>query len=203
MEKNRVNINKGILIGCIISAALLLGFLGSYAYFISTGNNNQNQSANIQTGNMALTFSDGTSSFQGGLNFGESATKTFTIENTGSLEAKAKINWLNLTNTYLKGSLTYTISYSESEDGDYIEIITNKNVPVSKTSTSKTLANNLTIPVGTTYYYKLIITLNYLEDIDQTADLNAVLSTEFMLEESYEEGIVPLIVMKKNCQRTH
>lgn len=46
---------------------------------------------------MLLIFSDGTKTFQGTLNFGESAVKTFKIENRGSLDANAKINWLNLT----------------------------------------------------------------------------------------------------------
>ena len=190
MEKNKQNVRKGIIIGCIVSAAVLIGILGSYAYFINTGNNNKNQSANVQTGNMALTFEDRNNGINEALNFGESIIKTFTIENTGSLDVKARMNWKNLKNTYTKESLTYTLSYRETEDGEYTEIITNKNVPRSSNISTQTLANNLEIPSKTKYYYKLEITLNYLEDIDQTEDLNAILSTEFILEEEYEEEAV-------------
>ena len=65
-------------------------------------------------------------------------------------------------NTYIEGSLTYKLSYSETEDGPYTEVISKTNIPQSKNASKKILANSLTVPVGKTYYYNLEMTLNYL-----------------------------------------
>lgn len=176
-------VRKVILIEIIICALILIGILGSYAYFISIPVG-KNQSIFVETGNMALSFEDGNTSFQGSLRFGESAVKSFTIENTGSLDASAKLNWANLINTYMNGSLTFTLSYSETKNGDYTEIISNANVPQSTNSTTTLLVNYLKIPSGVKYYYELKITLNYLESTDQTSDLSAIFSTHFSLEEA-------------------
>ena len=68
-------------------------------------------------------------------------------------------------NTYIEGSLTYTLSYSETEEGPYTEVISKTNIPRSQYTSKRILANSLTVPVGKTYYYNLEITLNYLEDV--------------------------------------
>lgn len=63
---------------------------------------------------------------------------------------------------------------------------------------TQTLADNLTIPPNTTYYYKLTITLNYLNDVDQTQDLNAILITRFLLEEDSRDYLNQIILSKAN-----
>ncbi len=182
MEKNK-SIKKGLIIGLTVCTLNIVGFLSSYAYFISNIGNNKNQEVTIETGTFELTFSDGNQGITESLEFGSSIEKTFTVENTGSLEAIAKISFEDLVNTYLESSLTYTLSYSDEENGVYQELITNKNVPKSENSSTEVLADGLVIPSETKYYYKLTITLNYLEETDQTADLNAIFSTHFKLEE--------------------
>ncbi len=189
MEQNK-NIKKGIVTGIIACSLMLVGFLGSYAYFIGQVGQNKNQEVTVETGTMALTFSDGNNGFNKELNFGESAEKTFTIENTGSLKAFAKINFEDLVNTYIEGSLTYTLSYSETEKGIYQEIVTNENVPRSENFNSHILTDSLVIPARTKYYYKLTIILNYLEEIDQTADLDAFFSTHFKLEQGLAKYLI-------------
>lgn len=154
----------------------------TFAYYVIMGVN-ENEEVTLQTGTLSLTFEDGSNSFQGELEFGGSAEKTFKITNTGTLDALAKISWQNLINTYTKGSLTFSLSYAEEENGTYISIVTDKQVPISLVEETYELANELFIPSEQTYYYKLTITLNYLESTNQTSDLNAVLSTNFVLKE--------------------
>ena len=131
---------------------------------------------------MALTFNDGNNGFSEELEFGGSAEKTFTIENTGTGDGVVSISWMNLENTYLEGSLTYSFSESDTEDGTYTPIVENRNIPRNETRSDRVLVSGLTIPAQTTKYYKLVITLNYT-DFDQTADLNARLDTQFKITE--------------------
>lgn len=180
---NNSNIKKGITIGVIVCALILVGVLGSYAFFINAIENNKNEELNVETGTLALTFNDGNPGFNKELEFGSSAEKKFTVENTGTLDAIAKINWKNLINMYIEGSIIYSLSYYENEGDTPTEIITDKTIPRSETPVTEVLAGKLSIPAGKTYNYTLVITLNYLESTDQTADLNAFLNTEFSLEE--------------------
>ncbi len=181
MKKNK-NVKKGIVIGLVACALILVGFLGSYAYFINNIGNNKNQEVTVETGTMALVFSDGNNGFNKELDFGESAEKTFTIENTGSREGVVSISWMNLLNTYLEGSVTYTFLESDTEDGEYTEIVSNKNVPKTTVAEDKVLVSGITIPAGTKKYYKLVIQLNYT-DFDQTEDFRAKLETQFKMTE--------------------
>ena len=52
-------------------------------------------------------------------------------------------------------------------------------MPTSTTPVSRPLASELSVPAGKTYYYNLDITLNNLDDVDQTSDLSAQFTTEF------------------------
>ncbi|HBA37639.1 MAG TPA: hypothetical protein DCY94_02855, partial [Firmicutes bacterium] len=85
-------------------------------------------------------------------------------------------------NTYLEESLSYTLEYKTTEDGEYQSLETaHTNVPQSDKAEDYNLAKNITIPAGETYYYKLTITFNNLPDINQEADRTAILSTKFNL----------------------
>ncbi len=168
-----------IVLGVILVASLvvLVGSL-TYAYFISEGVK-RNQTVDIETGTMEITFSDGDEGMNAELNFGESALKKFAIKNTGTLDVPINIYWENLVNTYLEGSLTYTLSYSEVQSGTYTDIVTNENVPRVSSPSKRMLASNITIPVGKTYYYNLKVSLNYLDDVNQDDDMNASFSSTF------------------------
>ncbi len=172
----------------VVGIASILTIVGtiSYAYFTATGEMRPVQ-ATINTATVSARFSDNDTGITGSLFFGESLTKKFTITNTGTAEANVKMYFQGLVNTYLEGSLTYTLSYSETEDGPYTEVVSKTNVPRSEKSATKVLANNLSIPIGKTYYYNLTITLNYLSDVNQDADLNAVFYTNFDLEDTKYE----------------
>ena len=117
---------KQILTTLLALIMLLSVITVTYAYFIVGPSTTQNQTASLETGTMSLTFADNDNGVGGALNFGGSITKKFTIENTGTLDAYAKISWFNITNTYLEGSLIYTLKFSNEENGHYRNFVTEK-----------------------------------------------------------------------------
>lgn len=178
--------NKTNLLTLIIGTILLI-LAGTYAYFISNTFHND-EIIKINAGTMELTFKNiETENILGNLKLGDSINKYFEIENSGSLDAIAKISFDKMINTYTDGSLTYQLFYSHQKDEDsYMPISTNivsNKIPVSFEESKKILANGLVIPAETKLYYKLTIVLNYLNDIDQTTDIDAIFYTNFTLEQ--------------------
>ena len=159
----------------------------SYAYFTTT-TTTEKQEGVLTTGVAKVRFADGNPGFMKELKFGESATKTFTIENTGTIDTYVTLHWMDLVNTYLPGSLTYSLEYRETDEGDYQNIIDNEPLPISEVPTSTILAENLPISNGKSYEYNLIVTLNNLKDIDQTQDLSAHFNTKFDITEVGKEN---------------
>lgn len=161
----------------------LIGAAFTYGFFTAGVNNNDRQEVSITTGDMVLTFADGNAGFNVKLGLGESVTKTFTIENTGSLNTYASISWVDLINTYMEGSLTYTLSYSSRENNDNIFgstaiIIGNKNIPRSETYLTEKLCDPIPIPANTKYYFALTTTFNDTGK-NQNTDLEAVFNSKF------------------------
>ncbi len=175
-------------------AIVMMSIMGTYAYFIINVNNENRQNAQIDTGTMRLTFADGNPTINERIMLGETKTKTFTLENTGDLDAVVSIDWLDLVNTYMEGSLTYTLEQSETEGSGYTEIIGKTNVPVTSAAFTTTLAPDITVPVGKKYYYNLIITFNDLADVDQEADRKANLSTKFTVSQPSTNRNYDLII---------
>lgn len=163
-----------------ILVALLLVIVGSisYAYF-SAQTEEERQEAELSMATLSLRFVDNDNGINAEMKFGETVTKKFLIENTGTAEASLSIDWYNLINTYLDGSLTYSLSYSDSENGEYTVIRPKSNVPVSSKMVHQTLEGEISVPADETYYYNLKITLNDLPAKDQSSDLNAKFSTMF------------------------
>ncbi len=159
----------------------------SYAYFTTT-TTTEKQEGVLTTGVAKVRFADGNPGFMKELKFGESATKTFTIENTGTIDTYVTLHWMDLVNTYLPGSLTYSLEYREIGEEDYQNIIDNEPLPISEVPTSAILAENLPISNGKSYEYNLIVTLNNLKDIDQTQDLSAHFNTKFDITEVGKEN---------------
>ena len=185
MKKKRLMITLLL----VISILMCVGF--AYAYLAAGVNNNNAQTASITTGTMNLTFADGTTVLNATqMTIGESVTKTFTIENTGTLEATSSMYFKDLKNTYMNGSMTYALYYSTTENDDYIILQQETNVPQSSTGTDQLINGNITVAAGQKLYYRLVITFNNLEDVDQTSDVNAVLNTSFTLKAGHTGATV-------------
>ena len=198
-----MNLKTKRMICLLVAIASVLTIVGSvsYAYFTAMGEVTP-MDATLNTATVSVKFSDNDLGLNAVLNFGESVTKKFTIENTGTSDAKVKMFFDEMINTYIEESLTYTLSYSETEDGPYTEVVSKTNVPQAESASKKILANSLNIPVGKTYYYNLEITLNYLSDVNQDADLNAIFNTKFKVEDINSKNIVEEIIASSNGART-
>jgi len=199
-----MNLRKKRMLCLLIAIASVMTIVGSvsYAYFTAMGEVTP-MDATLNTAYVSVKFSDNDLGLNAELNFGESVTKKFTIENTGTADAKIKMYFDQMINTYTEGSLTYTLSYSETEDGPYTEVVSKTNIPQSQNASEKILANSLTIPLSKTYYYELKITLNYLNDVNQDYDINAIFNTKFKVEDiNYEInlGLETLKHLKQTSQ---
>jgi len=206
-EEKIVNNKQKTMITVIALLLVLLAVAGSYAFFTANTNNDNRQEAEIKTANMSLRFADNDGGITATLDFGEQVTKEFLIENTGDIDAVVDMYFKDLTNTYLEKSLTYKLEYKTSIDSTtYTELpVSSSNVPRSEVKTSGILAKGIEVPAKTTYYYKLTITLEHLDDVNQTQDINAKLSTWFDLKEGVKEEEKPepsvdttLAVLQKN-----
>ena len=173
MKKKRLMITLLL----VISILMFVGF--AYAYLAAGVNNDKAQTASITTGTMNLTFADNDNGINEQMVIGNTITKKFKIQNTGSLDATASIYWSNLINTYMRDSLTYELTVAPTETGTY-EPIDLGNIPASSNETL--LSDGIYVPAQTTYYYNLNITFENLKDIDQFDDLDAIMSTKFNIK---------------------
>ena len=108
------NKKKILILGIIVFAVVLITMIGTYAYFLASVGETVNERLIVKAGTMQLIFRDTdelVTNTEETLNFGDTITKEFEIENTGTLTAYAKISWDNLVNTYLEESLTYKLEY--------------------------------------------------------------------------------------------
>ena len=135
-EKNKKTI---ILLVCAITI-VLAGALGTYAYFVTSARE-EKQELTVTLGTLALTFEDNSDGIAGELTLGESISKEFKIRNTGTQDVTTNMLFNEMVNTYLSESLSYTLEYRTSEDGEWIEVETvSQNVPRSETASDKNLA---------------------------------------------------------------
>lgn len=184
----------------IIVIVSLLMFIGlfSYAFFSYIESGNKNQTLSLKSGTMALRFADNDNGINASLHFGETVTKKFIIENTGTLESSLSLDWFNLVNTYQNRSLSYNLTYSETEDGEYELIVPETNMPTSNIPITSTLSSEISVPAGETYYFNLNVTLNNLSDVEQSNDLNATFTTSFNVAEPSKYRYYTLTVDPNN-----
>ena len=150
----------------------------SYAYFASTINNSNPQRTSVTTGDLRLIFSDNANSVNltKSITLGDTITKKFTIKNEGRKDLYARIIWKDIVNTYMNGSLVYSLVMDETND----LLVDNTNVPVSNNPTDITLKDNILVLAGGTAHYTLTIT--YVDNgLNQNSDGNANLTTFFKL----------------------
>ena len=154
---------------------MIVGLAGTYAYFLASLEETVNERLILKAGTMQLVFKDTDelmTNTEATLNFGDTITKEFEIENIGTLPAYAKISWDNLVNTYLEQSLIYTLEYRLKESNDeWKNVITSgENVPRSETASKIEMANHILMEPGQIKVFKLTIKLEDLPNINQTQD---------------------------------
>ena len=158
---------KYIVLLSIISTALLITLATTYGYFVSTVKSNAQDSV-VVSGSMSLEFDDGPQLSFRNVSPGDSTVKTFSVTNTGTVEATYTLYFSEVINMFAtKGDIVYSLSS------------TNANVNISNVvfpSTASPIVENVKIGVGVTQNYEL--TINYLnrEDIQNENMNKAILA---------------------------
>ena len=160
-----------------VIAFLLLFTIGiSYAFFTAqvTGNEAA-KGTTVTTAHMEIKYTDDNEINAKGILPGWTATKTFTVENTGTREAYYKINWNNLKNTFInKTDLTYTIS-SDNNGGAINQTI------IPDTGFNTNIIDYVEIPVGKKQTYTVVF--NYANRGNQNADQGQSMIGKFEVTE--------------------
>ncbi len=184
--EERNNRKKIFILGLCAITIVLASTLGTYAYFMTNLGREEKQELTVTTGTLALVFEDNSDGINASLSLGESVTKEFKIRNTGTEDVTTNMLFGDMVNTYLSESLSYTLEYRTSEEGEWTEVETvSQNVPRSEIASDKNLAKDLTISAGETYYYKLTITFNDL-DINQNEDIDAIFASKFKIGDAID-----------------
>ena len=150
-----MKIKKSYLILIISVLILLIGV--SFAYFSLeiTGNDTAKYNT-ITTGDLKLTFTDTNALTLDNALPGDSATKTISVKNTGTIDTSYNIVWQELTNTITNDELVIEatckrLNSSNTEEGT-CESISQKVVSSNK------LKLNIPIEAGITHEYTLKLT---------------------------------------------
>ena len=147
----KLNKNKKLLLVAISAFLVMIISTVSYAYFTaSVAGNNSAQATVITTGNMQVTYAEGdivgtTTNMLPG-NYIE---KSFTVENTGTVDTSYSIYLNDVENTFVtKSDLVYELI---TEDG---RVVAQTTCPDSNSK----IATDINLPVNATHHYTLRIT---------------------------------------------
>ena len=97
-----------------VSVLLILALGVTYAYFSSAVIGEGNDQV-VTTGTLELVYSDSAEINLGNIQPGEEITKTFSVENTGTLSTAYTINFTKLINTIENEELVYTLSCTSNK----------------------------------------------------------------------------------------
>src|SRR5574344_872629 len=164
-----------VILSILNVVVLLVGV--SYAYYVATISGNEtSKSLEGTSSNLEITFADGADTVSAsGIAPGWSATKTFTVTNTGNDTAYYKIKLYDLTNTFtVKDLWNYTgfssITYSLTSTGG-------ANTPESSLPTTDSFASvSTSIAKNVTHTYTMTINYKTFANVDQTADMGKTFS---------------------------
>ena len=190
--------NKYIKLLVVIGALLVLSLVtsASYAYFVAYVNGNDNASANvIETGNMEITFEDGSGEIWA-KDFipGSQVTKTFSVKNTGDVYA------------YYDLYFDETINYFYHTDTLVYELISDNGLNVAQTpcpTGTDSIGLNIGIDVGQTHNYALKISFlntDYNQDMDKSTVFQSTISLvkEYDLQRETTTALQAMVPNKDN-----
>ena len=160
--------DKKIIFGITLAFIFLASIGFSYAYFSIAITNKDVKDQVVETGTLQLTYTDGPEINIQNMKPGNTITKTITVKNTGSLEAKYNIIWQELTNEItnnemlIEGTCTRINGATEEVDGTCENIVS---TPIN----SLKIKRSISIEPNIIHKYDLTITF---KDIDADQNYN-------------------------------
>ena len=149
--------DKKIIFGITLAFIFLASVGFSYAYFSNSIVQSEVKDQVVETGTLQLTYTDGPEISIQNMKPGNTITKTITVKNTGSLEAKYNIIWQELTNEItnnemlIEGTCTRINSTTEEVDGTCENIVS---TPIN----SLKIKRSISIEPNIIHKYDLTIT---------------------------------------------
>ena len=166
----------------LIILLLIISIIGlTYSWFSATITGNDTAKENVvTTGVLKIVYTNGEEIKGDSIEPGWSETKTFTVENTGTVEAVYNINWKYLTNTFVnKQDLVLTLT-STNSGGTLPE------TQISNSGTHINILKNITIAPGVAQEYTMTITYKN-QNYDQSSDMGKELSGKIEVLDANEE----------------
>ena len=201
------NMEKTQKIQFIVAASIALllliaGIASAFAWFSATVTGNDTAKGDVvETGTLSIVYTNGQELRGEDILPGWSLSKTFTVENTGTVEATYNINWENLTNTFVnKSDLVYTLTSTNSGG-----TLTERQIPSSGEHIG--ILNDIKIDPGVTQTYTLTITYKN-RDADQSIDMGKSLIGKIEVRDAnevieLETGKATDVIMSKVANNTN
>jgi len=203
--------NKKVIIGIALAFLLLAAIGFTYAYFSGgVSGNEEAENQIVETGTLSLNYTDGPEITLNNAYPGDKIEKTFTVENTGSLDTSYIIYLNNLINNFTNDELVISFictSYKSGEEYGTCSGIENQIIPYSETASKTTIKANIPVESGVTHEYKLEIIfkeLNSVQNYNQGKTFSGVINIEYTYEDkcalnTYEEGTIAHKMLSDNC----
>ena len=203
--------NKKIIIGIALSFLLLATIGFTYAYFSGgvTGNEEAKNQI-VETGTLSLVYTDGPEIILNNAYPGNKIEKTFTVENTGTLDTSYTIYLKDLINNFTNDELllSYTCtSYIDGVETGTCENLENLIIPFSTSPSEVTIKPNIPIDASITHEYKLTILFketNSIQNYNQGKSFTGVINISETHEykcaiNTFEEGTLGYKMLSDNC----
>lgn len=196
MNENKSKKNITIL-SLIIICAIIIGILGAtYAYFTINVDNSGNTDTSISSAKIDVSYSDGAKVEVSNIIPGWTSSKTISITNNSSVEVSYTINWTNVSNNFVIGTVS-----GEEEFVYYVTKSTtnpNSTVTTGTKSAAQTMprvdgslfnASNVSIAPGATDTY--VIDFEYInnENGNQTENMNKTFTSTLQASLSNITGL--------------
>ena len=195
-----INMEKPQKIQFIVAASIALllliaGIASAFAWFSATVTGNDTAKGDVvETGSLSIVYTNGQELRGEDILPGWSETKTFTVENTGTVEATYNINWENLTNTFVNKQ-DLVLKLTSTNGGGTLE-----ETQISDSGNHIGILTNITIAPGVTQTYTMTITYKN-QNYDQSSDMGKELIGKIEVLDSSEEieltGIATDVIIEK------
>lgn len=178
--KNNMTPTKVLIASlAIVAITAVIGI--SWAWFSALPQgDNEIQGVTVETANLSITFANGPEYKAENVLPGWSDSKTFTVENTGDVEAHYSVMWAEFLNTFNnKNDIVYSIS-STNSGGTLTE------TAFPSTGTNLTIINEAVIPVGTTQTYTM--TMRFINRASTQDDQGSYVSGKLKIQELHQQA---------------